>query len=445
MSGNPPTDTATGLSLERDIGLLAPAPRASRAFVRILLSALAALLCVGLTPWQQAAPCQGRVIAYAPIERQQNIEAPIEGRVTKWHVVEGQFVKKGDPIVDIADNDPNLLTRLREERDATKARIAAAKTRVSAVGSRAEALQSARGSAVAGADQRVKMSDERRKAADNAVASAQAAAKASDLNLKRQQSLFEQGLTSQRSVELAEADQIRTRMEVDRALAGLAAARSEIAALSADQSRVGNDVFASINDAYAAKATAEAEIASGNAELARIEVRIARQISQNIVAPTDGTILHIKIRLGVEMVKSGDVLATFVPSMGERAAELWVAGNDINLVRKDAIVRLEFEGWPAFQFSGWPSLAKGTFPAKVAFVDPASTDAQGRFRVVCVPLNEEEWPGNDRLRQGMRSLGFIQLGRVTVAYELWRQFNGFPPEWTGGGADDGGKGGKEKK
>lgn len=31
------------------------------------------------------------------------------------------------------------------------------------------------------------------------------------------------------------------------------------------------------------------------------------------------------------------------------------------------------------------------------------------------------------LRQGVRALGWIQLGRVRLGYELWRLFNGFPP------------------
>jgi hypothetical protein len=31
------------------------------------------------------------------------------------------------------------------------------------------------------------------------------------------------------------------------------------------------------------------------------------------------------------------------------------------------------------------------------------------------------------LRQGARAQGWVLLNRVSVGYELWRQFNGFPP------------------
>jgi membrane fusion protein, adhesin transport system len=91
---------------------------------------------------------------------------------------------------------------------------------------------------------------------------------------------------------------------------------------------------------------------------------------------------------------------------------------------------VQFEGWPAVQFSGWPSAAIGTYGGKVAFVDPHD-DGKGRFRVVVVPDGSRPWPSRQYLRQGTRAIGWVLLGRVKLGYEVWRQFNGFPPEWTG--------------
>jgi hypothetical protein len=140
------------------------------------------------------------------------------------------------------------------------------------------------------------------------------------------------------------------------------------------------------------------------------------------------------------MVKSGDVLLTIVPDTDDVAVELWVEGNDVNLVAPGRSVRLQFEGWPAIQFSGWPSLAVGTYGGKVAFVD-ATDDGQGKFRVVVVPNKPEDWPSKQYLRQSTRSNGWILLDRVSLGYELWRQFNGFPPSWPTP-PTDGGSGGK---
>nr|MCH9680528.1 transporter [Deltaproteobacteria bacterium] len=89
----------------------------------------------------------------------------------------------------------------------------------------------------------------------------------------------------------------------------------------------------------------------------------------------------------------------------------------------------QFEGWPAVQFVGWPSVAVGTFGGTVAFVD-ATDNGAGRFRVVVVPDGEEPWPAARYLRQGVRANGWVLLNQVSIGYELWRQFNGFPPAVT---------------
>jgi hypothetical protein len=126
------------------------------------------------------------------------------------------------------------------------------------------------------------------------------------------------------------------------------------------------------------------------------------------------------------MVKPGDSLAVLVPDRAERAVEIWIKGNDVPLVSPGRAVRLQFEGWPALQFSGWPSVAVGTFGGRVALVD-ATDDGKGYFRVVVLPDGVQPWPGERYLRQGVRANAWIILNQVPLAYELWRQFNGFPP------------------
>ena len=63
------------------------APRAARVLAR-LLAALVVAVAVALvvTPWQQTIPGSGRVLAYRPDERPQQIEALVDGRVVRWHV-----------------------------------------------------------------------------------------------------------------------------------------------------------------------------------------------------------------------------------------------------------------------------------------------------------------------------------------------------------------------
>ena len=97
----------------------------SNSSIRILAYLILAMfasffILIFILPWQQTSFGTGRVVAFAPLNRQQFIEAPIEGRIVHWHVMEGSVVKKGDSIVEISDNDPNFLQRLQEEKSAVE-------------------------------------------------------------------------------------------------------------------------------------------------------------------------------------------------------------------------------------------------------------------------------------------------------------------------------------
>ena len=124
-------------------------------------------------------------------------------------------------------------------------------------------------------------------------------------------------------------------------------------------------------------------------------------------------------------MKAGEPLLTVVPDTNSRIVELWIDGNDLPLVERGDHVRLQFEGWPAVQFSGWPGLAMGTFGGQVRAVDWID-DGVGRFRLMVEP-DTMGWPAAEFLRQGVRVKGWVQLGQVSLGYELWRRFNGFPP------------------
>lgn len=409
--------------------LLVRSPYGLRAVaVGLVVTMVASLSALLLAPWQQSVRAYGRVVAYAPMERQQTLEAPLEGRVVRWLVREGSRVAAGDLVVELADNDPGLLDRLHRERDAANDRLHAANTRVEAIDGRILSLSGSRGAAVSAAGSRIAMARDRVRAAEQALHAAQATLRTAELNQVRQLALLDKGLTSTRALELAELEVLRSRTEADRARAGLSAARSEEVALRSDQRRIGTDASAQLAEARSARAAALSEIASARAELARIEVRLARQHSQRVTAPRAGSILRLVGGQGGEVVKAGDPLAILVPDTQERAAEIWVDGSDAPLLSEGRTVRLQFEGWPAVQFVGWPSIAVGTFPGRVALID-ATDNGKGKFRVLVVPdpAPSQPWPSGRYLRQGVRVNAWVLLNRVRLGYELWRQWNGFPP------------------
>jgi len=83
--------------------LLSPHKSLKKIARNLVFFFLVFLVFVAFTPWQQTAFGTGKVVALSPNERQQVISAPIEGRLGKWYVHDGSYVKKGDPIIRLVD------------------------------------------------------------------------------------------------------------------------------------------------------------------------------------------------------------------------------------------------------------------------------------------------------------------------------------------------------
>ena len=84
------------------------------------------LMALAFVPWQQTAIGAGRVIAFAPAEREQRVDAPISGIIVEWLVMEGEHVSAGQPLVELTDNDALYPERLEAQREAAESTLAAA-------------------------------------------------------------------------------------------------------------------------------------------------------------------------------------------------------------------------------------------------------------------------------------------------------------------------------
>lgn len=124
----------------------------------LLLGLLLTVAFLAFTPWVQNASGDGRVTTLNPAERSQALASLASGRLARWHVGDGSYVEKGQPIVDIVDLDPQLVERLMAEQRAVQAAYEAAR----------QATETAR------------------------------------LNMERQRRLLEQGLTSRVAYERAQ-------------------------------------------------------------------------------------------------------------------------------------------------------------------------------------------------------------------------------------------------
>lgn len=423
---NAPTITDDALAWQIYHPALLQTPRVARVWAFWLLwMLLVAVILMVYLPWQQNVYGSGEVIAFSPLERSQAIEAPINGRINRWYVSEGAKVKKGELIAVMADNDPEYLLRLQQQRQALVNEQGFAESKALAYELGVQNYQAAVVQTSAAAKAKVESALAKRAAAAEDLTSDQASLEANLLNLERERSLQAEGLSSKRALELADMAYQKSLADVAKDRAKLSEAESEIRVARAELGKAEASAKSSLNSAQAALEDSRGSIEKLRADISKLDTQLARQATQEIRAPIAGTILNLSTFADTVYAKAGDPLATLVPDTRERAVELYMKGLDIPLIRPGREVRLQFEGWPALQFSGWPSVAVGTFGGKVTLVD-ATDDGKGNFRIVVRP--NEPWPEAAYLRQGVRARGWVLLDTVPLGYELWRQFNGFPAQ-----------------
>lgn len=407
---------------------LIPAPIGARRLARVLIVVFVLCLVVlALAPWQQNVSGSGRVIAFSPVHRQQKVQSPVKGRIVRWLVTEGQRVEAGTVLAELEDNDPEYFERLRASQNTVEAQREVYASQVEQLGGYVSALAEARDRAVDEARTAVEGAAQKVRAAEQKLGAADAARETAEINRARTLRLFEQGLVSQRKKELAELKARKASADHTSARADLEAAQQALSGKRAALANKRAEAEAKVENARASQGKAKASLEQAKAKMLDVETKLARQRNQTVVAPFDAYVLSIDKLPGQEQIKQGDTLAVLVPDVSERVAEVKVDGNDAAIIQPGRKARLQFEGWPAVQFSGWPSVAVGTFGGIVKFVDAAG-DGKGDFRVLIAPdPDEPEWPEARFLRQSTRAKAWILLDQVTLGYELWRRFNGFPP------------------
>lgn len=191
--------------------------------------------------------------------------------------------------------------------------------------------------------------------------------------------------------------------------------------------KASSDKFEALSNQY----KVEEELAKLKNKLSNLEKRVTYRYIQ---APQNGFVTQA-ISKGIgETVKEGSELITIVPSNQNLAVELYVRPVDLPLISLGEHVRVVFDGWPVIVFSGWPNVSFGTFGGEVVGIDNV-TSKGGKYRILVAPdPNDEPWPKLLRVGSGVR--GFALLNEVPVWYELWRQLNGFPPDFYVGNNGD---------
>ncbi len=427
-----------------------------RASLFILLFIILSIPVLAFMPWTQTVFGQGSVIAFNPVHRPQAVISPIKGRIMKWYVVEGDKVKAGQRLVDLVDNDPRRLDRLKEQALLAEQRLALAASVVFEQEARLKNVEAERPLLLAQADAR-------RDAAEAEVIRATQSLQRDKANLFREEQnflrlkrlhndpAFEPGaIVSTNSLEEAKRSFILAKESIPLAEAGITVATQKLEAAEADLKAVDTRTLAKIAETRQLLVASISEQKSIEQQNQMIQSEVERQENQWVRAPVGGTIYRVLANSNAngQLVSAGQQLALLVPDIKasdsvpknpstssnltseekhpDIVAELYIDGNDLPLIRLGERVLLQFEGWAAVQFPAYPNIAVGTFEGRVYLIDPTS-DSKGKFRILVEPAGDRSaWPDDRYLFQGVRAQGWVVANRVPLGYELWRLINGFP-------------------
>ena len=412
-------------------------------FSRVLYTIIGIIFLMLFLPWTQNIRSSGVVTSFLPEDRPQTINTIIPGKIEKWYVSEGQYVNKGDTIIHLSEVkdsyfNPDLLLRTQEQVVAKEQSLKAINNKASALLKQINALEQGQVLSIEKAKNKLRQIELKLQSDSMDMIAAKLDLSIAKKQLDRQQALYDKGLKS-----LTELEQRKIKFQETSAKAisaenkflatknELLNARIELNSIQAEYADKLAKAHSDYNSTLAYAFDLKASIAKMKNDLVNYTIRSGNYY---ITAPKSGYVIKaLKAGIG-EIIKEGEAVVTIVDKNSVNAVELYVKAMDVPLLHKGTKVRLQFDGWPALVFSGWPGISFGTFGGIIQVIDYVSTN-QGKYRILVTPDPDDiKWP--DQLRIGGGVYGWALLNDVPIWYEIWRQLNGFPPDWLGENGED---------
>ncbi|MCX6317191.1 MAG: HlyD family efflux transporter periplasmic adaptor subunit [Bacteroidetes bacterium] len=387
-------------------------------------------------PWTQNIRAKGTVTTLYQDQRPQEVNTVIGGQVIKWHVKEGDYIHKGDTLVQLSEVkvdylDPNLLERTQEQLTGKKQSIEFYKSKAGVADLQINALNNGLQLKLNQLVNKISQLQLKVQADSAEVVAANNDYSIGNKQYQRQKAMYDSGLVS--------LTQLETRnQQMQNALAKKISAENKLANSKQDLTitRIEMSAIQQENMEKVAKAQGDqfqslTQIAGGQADVAKLENQYSSYTIRNgmyfIIASQSGQVVRAQ-KAGIgEYVKEGEMIAQIVPDHIQYAVEMYVRPIDLPLINNGQKVRFQFDGFPAIVFSGWPRASTGTFGGLVAAVE-SNLSTNGKFRVL-VKEDPADKPWPKELKIGAGAQGIALLKDVPVWYELWRNINGFPPDY----------------
>lgn len=387
-------------------------------------------------PWTQNVKVNGTVTTLYQDQRPQQLNSPIPGKIEKWFVKNGDFVQKGDTILKLAEVkdeylDPNLIYRSKEQVDAKKGVRDYYRAKVGTAENQLNALQVAKDLKISQLKIKLRQLNMKLEAENAELTAVNNEIKMVEDQYLRQKKMYDEGLVSltqfqQRNVSYQNVLAKKTGIENK-----LAQSRQEIEATVMEENAIIQDFTDKLSKIQGERFQSLGQIQGSIGEIAKLENQISNyQIRQGlyyVLASQDGQVVQLnKAGIG-EILKETESIGTIVPQRVDYAVEMYVKPVDLPLLRVGQRVMCVFDGFPAIVFSGWPNTSYGIFKGKLISIEN-TISVNGLFKAVVVQdSSERTWP--PQIRVGGGAQGIIILNDVPVWYELWRNINGFPPDY----------------
>lgn len=405
-------------------------------FNRFLFAFAAVGIIVLFLPWTQTITARGNLTTLTPGQRPQTIQSQIPGRIEEWYVQEGDYVEKGDTILFISEIkseyfDPDLVERTGQQLKSKSSSVSSYGEKVKSLDNQVAALINERRLKLEQAKNKLMQAKLKAQSDSIDFEAAKTNIQIAERQFERTAQLQSEGLKAVTDVEEKRLKLQETQAKLLSQENKLLAAKNEIINAEVEINRVEASYTDKISKAQSDKFTAMSNQFDSEAQVSKLENDYTnyqmRSALRYIRAPQNGYINKV-LTAGIgETFKEGTPLVGIMPAEYDMAVETFIEPIDLPLIHLGEKVRIQFDGWPAIVFSGWPNASYGTYAGKVVAIE-TFINPNGKYRVLLSPDEEDQaWPEALRVGSGANTIALLE--DVPIWYELWRQLNGFPPNY----------------
>ena len=403
---------------------------------RIIIGVSIIVLIIFFLPWTQNIAGSGAVTTLKPDQRPQTIHTTIAGRIEKWYVQEGDYVKKGDTILFISETkeeylDPNLVQNTKNQVNAKKMAQESYGSKVGSLSSQIEAIENEKNLKLQQAQNKIRQAVLKIKSDSMDLEAVKTQIKIATTQYNRAITLNKEGLKPLTDVEEKRLKLQEVEAKIITQENKYLASKNEFLNAKVEINRISAEYYEKDSKAKSDKFTAQSNQFDTEAQVSKLENQYANYNIRNglyyIKAPQNGYVNRaLQSGLG-ETIKEGTPIVSIMPSKYDIAVETFVKPIDLPLISKGSKVRVWFDGWPTIVFSGWPNMSYGTFGGKIVAIETFISD-NGKYRVLIAPdEKEQKWPQQLSIGAGAQTIAL--LNNVPVWFEIWRTLNGFPPNY----------------